>query len=153
VRLACGTTEAVPFPVVRSRAAEGWDCGIPPFGFAQDRLLREVREGWGTLGSWWRRLISRFLTGLSIRFGMTRFYEACGATEVLPFPVVALPESSAGWGCGIPLFAKCAKDGPPWIRGGVGLQHVPFGFVHSRFLAGLSAQFGMTKCVKACGAA
>jgi hypothetical protein len=79
----------VAFPgVALAESLEGWGCGIPPFGFAQGRLLRKVREEWGSL-----------------------------------------------------------------VRGGVGLQQLPFGFAHSRFLAGLSAQFGMTKCVKACGAA
>jgi hypothetical protein len=38
----------------------------------------------------------------------------------VPFSVVALAESSEGWGCGIPLFAECAKNGPPlglwWCR-------------------------------------
>jgi hypothetical protein len=33
----------------------------------------------------------------------------CGTTEVVPFPVVALPESSEGWGCGIPPFANDAR--------------------------------------------
>jgi len=70
---ACGTTEVVPFPVVAlPKILERWGRGIPPFGFAQGRLLRKVREGWGTLGSWWLRLNSRFLTGLSARFGMTK---------------------------------------------------------------------------------
>jgi hypothetical protein len=61
---------------------------------------------------------------------------ACGTAEVVAFPVVALSRSSEGWGCGIPLFAECAKNGPP-------------SFVvvsaYSRFLSGLSALFGMTK--------
>ena len=56
----------------------------------------------------------------------------------MPFPVVAFPESLEGWGCGIPLFAKCAKDGAP-------------SFVvvsaYSRFLTGLSALFGMTNFI------
>ena len=56
----------------------------------------------------------------------------------MAFPGVAIPESSEGWGCGIPLFAKCAKDGAP-------------SFVvvsaDSRFLTGLSARFGMTKFI------
>jgi hypothetical protein len=60
---------------------------------------------------------------------------ACGATDVVAFPIVALLKSSEGWGCGIPLFAKCAKNGAP-------------SFVvvsaYSRFLTGLSALFGMT---------
>jgi hypothetical protein len=52
------------------------------------------------------------------------------------FPGVAIPESSEGWGCGIPPFAKCAKDGA-----------ASFVVVSadSRFLTGLSALFGMTK--------
>jgi hypothetical protein len=38
---------------------------------------------------------------------------------------MALPESLEGWGREIPPFAKCAKDGAPSVRGGVGLQQVP----------------------------
>jgi hypothetical protein len=49
-----------------------------------------VREGWGTLGSWWLRLNSRFLSGLFARFGVTNFLAACGTTEVVPFPSVSL---------------------------------------------------------------
>jgi|GEM_PF-6209923 hypothetical protein len=60
----------------------------------------------------------------------------CGTTEVVPFPVVALPESSEGWGCGIPPFAKCAKDGAPSFV---------VVLAYSRFLTGLSARFGMTR--------
>jgi hypothetical protein len=45
---------------------------------------------------------------------------ACGATEFVPFPGVALFKSSEGWGCGIRLFAKCAKNGAPSLSGGVG---------------------------------
>jgi hypothetical protein len=47
---ACVTTEVVPFlGLALFESLEGWGCGIPPFGFAQGRLLRKVREGWGTL--------------------------------------------------------------------------------------------------------
>jgi hypothetical protein len=42
-----------------------------------------------------------------------------------PSLVVALAESSEGWGCGVPLFAKCAKKWGSLVRGGVGLQQVP----------------------------
>jgi hypothetical protein len=42
-----------------------------------------------------------------------------------PSLVVALPKSSEGWGCGVPLFAKCAKKWGSLVRGGVGLQQVP----------------------------
>ena len=38
---------------------------------------------------------------------------ACGATDVVAFPVVALPKSSEGWGCGIPRLAKDARHGAP----------------------------------------
>jgi len=38
---------------------------------------------------------------------------ACGTTDVVPFLGLALSESSEGWGCGIPPFAKSAKDGVP----------------------------------------
>ena len=44
-----------------------------------------------------------------------RRFLACGTTEVVPFPVVALPKFSEGWGCGIPPFAKYAKDGAPSV--------------------------------------
>jgi hypothetical protein len=37
------------------------------------------------------------------------FLAACGTTEVVPFPGVLLPESSEGWGCGIPPFANDAR--------------------------------------------
>ena len=54
----------------------------------------------------------------------------------MAFAGVALAKSSEGWGCGIPPFAKCAKDGA-----------ASFVVVSadSRFLTGLSALFGMTK--------
>jgi hypothetical protein len=40
-------TEVAPFPVVAlAKSLEGWGWGIPPFGFAQGRLLRKVRQGW-----------------------------------------------------------------------------------------------------------
>ena len=58
------------------------------------------------------------------------------ANEVVAFPVVALPKSSEGWGCGIPLFTKCAKNGPPLFV---------VASACSRFLTGLSARFGMTR--------
>jgi hypothetical protein len=47
---ASSPTEVVPFPVVAlAKSSEGSGCGIPPFGFAQGRLLRKVREEWATL--------------------------------------------------------------------------------------------------------
>jgi hypothetical protein len=63
---------------------------------------------------------------------------AFDTTEVVPFPVVALPKSSEGWGCGVPLFARCAKNGA-----------ASFVVVSadSRFLTGLSALFGMTNFI------
>ena len=64
------------------------------------------------------------------------FLGTCGTTEVVPFPVVVLSKSSEGWGCGIPPFAKCAKNGA-----------ASFVVVsaYSGFLSGLSALFGVTK--------
>ncbi len=40
---------------------------------------------------------------------------ACGATEVVPFPVVAPPKSSEGWGRGISCLAKEARHGAPAV--------------------------------------
>jgi hypothetical protein len=70
---------------------------------------------------------------------LPRYSESCscsGRDLVVPFPVVALYKSSEGWGCGIPPFAKCAKDGAPSFV---------VVLAYSRFLTGLSARFGMTK--------
>ena len=65
---ACGATEVVPLiwtpgrliaaleALRHPKSREGWGRGIPPFGFAQGRLLRKEREGWGTLGRWWGEL-------------------------------------------------------------------------------------------------
>jgi hypothetical protein len=118
----------VPFPVVvLSKSSEGWGCGIPPFA----KCAKDGPPSFVVVSAY-----SGFLTGLSALFGMTRFYGGLRHYEVVAFPVVVLSKSSEGWGCGIPPFAKCAKDGPP-------------SFVvvsaYSRFLSGLSALFGMTK--------
>ena len=87
----------------RDGVVESHSSASPSASAKQGRLLRKVREEWGTLGGWVRygksksppcrkkrdkdgapRVVvasaySRFLTGLSARFGMTRFVEACGA--------------------------------------------------------------------------
>jgi len=45
-------------------------------------------------------------------------------TEVVPFPVVALSESSEGWGCRIPPFAKCARPSDS-AQAGFGVRFAP----------------------------
>jgi hypothetical protein len=87
----CGPTARLksrPCRSWRSQILEGWGCGIPclakdarpfdklragSFGSAQGRL-------WGTPVAV-ASAYSRFLTGLSARFGMTRFFGVCGTTE------------------------------------------------------------------------
>jgi hypothetical protein len=49
---------------------------------------------------------------------------AFGTTEVVPFPGVALPESSEGWSCGIPSFAECARPSDS-AQAGFGVRFVP----------------------------
>ena len=82
----------------------------------------------------------------------------------MPFPLVALSKSSEGWGCGIPPFAKCAKDGPPSsrkrreslrLRSGQAMgRPLPWWLsANSRFLTGLCARFGMRRVSWVCGAA
>jgi hypothetical protein len=122
-----------------AESLEGWGRGIPPY--------RNVRDRMGHPRVVWCRLNGRFpfrlrsgqaLTGLSARFGMTRFrgeagYRsavsaappqirgACGAVEVVAFPVVALPnpkrdgavESHPSASLRAGFFATCAKDGQP----------------------------------------
>jgi hypothetical protein len=76
VRLTSWPSRSWRFPILR-----GMGCGIPPFGFAQGRLLRKVREGWATpvcdgVGRQQvprLRKIIRFADDLS-PLGMTRFY-------------------------------------------------------------------------------
>src|SRR5580693_9423749 len=82
--------------------------------------LREVREGWATpvCGGVDRQQVPRLRKIIRLAddlspLGMTRFYGDCATSEVVSFTGVALAKFSEGWGCGIPLFAKCAKDGPP----------------------------------------
>jgi hypothetical protein len=61
---------------------------------------------------------SRFLTGLSARFGMTKVLLACSTTEVVPFPGVALAKSSSGLGIVFWLVVAAGLD----CQAGVGLQ-------------------------------
>jgi len=120
-RLACGTTDVVPFlGLALSESSEGWGCGIP-------RLAKDARHG-GTLGSTGakttstgaeaRLLFVRFTRRLSAalpRCCMDSAWSACGMTDVVPFPGVARSESSEGWDCGIPRLAKDARHGAPWF--------------------------------------
>ena len=63
-RSACGATDVVAFAgVALSKSSEGWGCGIP-------RLAKDARHGaprFVVVAAY-----SRFLTGPSSRFGMTR---------------------------------------------------------------------------------
>jgi len=72
----------------------------------------------------WASANSRFLTGLSARFGMTKVLGACGTTEVVPFPVVALPKILERWGRGIPRLAKGARHGAPMVCGAASKKQV-----------------------------
>jgi len=61
-----------------------------------------------------RFLLGRFTRRLSAalpRCCMGSVWLACGTADVVAFPGLALSESSEGWGCEVPPFAKCAKDG------------------------------------------
>jgi hypothetical protein len=116
--------------------------------------LRKVREDWGTLGAEARFLFGGLYAALKRR-SSTVLHAAvllgCDRSRALPgrgaFRILR------GMGLWNPVLREVREGLATLVRGGVGLQQVPFGFAHSRFLAGLSAQFGMTKCVKACGAA
>jgi len=67
---------------------------------------------------------------------------ACGPTEVVPFPVVALPnhQRDGPWN---PMSRKKMRD--------MGHPRVVVASADSRFLTGLSARFGMTRV--SCGLA
>ena len=83
-----------------------------------ESILRNVREERGSLVRGGVGL-QQVLTGLSARFGMTKLLWACGTAEVVPFPGLALPKSSEGWGR-IPLFASARRMGAASFGGGVG---------------------------------
>jgi hypothetical protein len=132
VWLACGTTDVVPFPgLALSKSSEGWGCGIPPFAeCAEDGapLFVVVRVtasfSFAPSGLAYHLLLSptacapsaslRAGCGLhsfaALRLGSIS-WRACGTTEVVPFPGVALSESSEGWDWGIPCLAKDARHG------------------------------------------
>jgi len=130
-----------------------WRFPSPQRDGLRSPTLRKVREEWAALGSGWRRLTAVFLSPpsglvisplffptayavgciLSPLCGFGPFPSACGTTEVVPFPGVALSKSSEGWSCGIPLFGfaqgrllrKVREEWGSLFRGGVGLQRVP----------------------------
>jgi hypothetical protein len=104
-----------------------------PLGFAQDRLLRRVHEGWGN--SVWDggdkqqvprlRKIIRVADDLS-PLGMTGLF--CGTTEVVFFPVAALPNPQRDGAVDSHVSQKKRDTGHPfswWCR------------LNSRFLTGL----------------
>ena len=83
--------------------------GSPSYAGSKEAEARFNSEGFT------RRLsaaLPRYCTGL--------WRSGCGTAEVVAFPVVALPKSLEGWGCGIPCLAKDARPFDSSLRAGYG---------------------------------